>query len=251
MKRLPTLTAVAAAAGRALAKSASSITGRTMRHRALRAFLATLPAIVLSACMSTQQQPVEPPAPRVDPEVAARYDSVPGEKHHVPPVAPEDLDPRNVRQLVDYHGPEAPGTLVIDTRQRFLFLVRENGTAMRYGIGVGKEGLEFKGTANVQRKAEWPRWTPTPDMIRREPEKIALGLAACPAAPTTPSARGRYTCSAMARTRFTAYTGPMSRTRLARPYPQAVSACSTRMSSTCTAACRSEPGWWSNSAHHL
>jgi lipoprotein-anchoring transpeptidase ErfK/SrfK len=62
---------------------------------------------------------------------------------------------------------------VVDTTNRFLFLVQENGKAMRYGIGVGKAGLEFAGTARIARKAEWPRWTPTPDMIKREPERNA------------------------------------------------------------------------------
>lgn len=132
---------------------------------------AVLSGLMLSACVATGQPP--PPqmlTPQVDPATAARYAGVTGEKHHVPGVAPEELSPRNVRQLVNYNGPEAPGTLVIDTGSRFLFLVRENGKAMRYGVGVGKAGLELKGSANIQRKAEWPRWTPTPDMIRRDPE---------------------------------------------------------------------------------
>lgn len=76
-----------------------------IRHLTTRVCLATFAAIALSACVTTQPPPtaVAPPAPLVDPETAARYGSVPGEKHHVPPVAAQDLDPRNVRQLVDYH----------------------------------------------------------------------------------------------------------------------------------------------------
>jgi lipoprotein-anchoring transpeptidase ErfK/SrfK len=72
---------------------------------------------------------------------------------------------------VTYVTHERPGTIVIDTAARHLYLVLENGMALRYGIGVGKEGLEFEGSARVGRKAQWPRWTPTKDMIAREPER--------------------------------------------------------------------------------
>ncbi|WP_210175474.1 L,D-transpeptidase, partial [Aurantimonas coralicida] len=64
-----------------------------------------------------------------------------------------------------------PGTIVVDPKARFLYLVEEDGFARRYGIGVGRAGLSFSGQAVVGRKAEWPRWTPTPNMIKREPGK--------------------------------------------------------------------------------
>lgn len=60
---------------------------------------------------------------------------------------------------------------MVDPGNKFLYLVRENGRALRYGVGVGKAGLAWSGKAHVGRKAEWPRWTPTADMIRREPER--------------------------------------------------------------------------------
>jgi len=136
-----------------------------------RALVLILP-VGLAACNTTAAPP--PPvaaAPAVDPVTAGRYAAVTTDKHPVPGVDPRALKPRNVRQLVDYATTEKPGTIVVDTNARFIYLVQEGGEALRYGVGVGKEGLEFKGTATVQRKAQWPRWTPTPDMIKREPER--------------------------------------------------------------------------------
>lgn len=72
---------------------------------------------------------------------------------------------REDRREVQYPTNENAGTIVVDTASRFLYLVQENGRAIRYGIGVGKAGLEFSGAAVVQYKREWPRWTPTQDMI--------------------------------------------------------------------------------------
>ena len=76
-------------------------------------------------------------------------------------------------QRVRYQGKHKPGTIVVDTANRFLYLVERPGRARRYGVGVGRAGLAFKGVASVQRKAEWPSWTPTQNMIRREPKKYA------------------------------------------------------------------------------
>jgi lipoprotein-anchoring transpeptidase ErfK/SrfK len=137
-----------------------------------RALVLILPA-ALAACNTTASAPPPPVAvaPAVDPVTAERYAAVTTDKHPVPGVDPTTLKPRNVRQLVDYATSEKPGTIVVDTNARFIYLVQEGGKALRYGVGVGKEGLEFKGTATVNRKAQWPTWTPTPDMIKREPER--------------------------------------------------------------------------------
>jgi lipoprotein-anchoring transpeptidase ErfK/SrfK len=74
------------------------------------------------------------------------------------------------RQVVRYQTSEAPGTIVVDTSAKFLYLVMPEGKAMRYGIGVGREGFEWNGTARIGGKREWPVWTPPPAMIRRQPE---------------------------------------------------------------------------------
>ncbi|MEZ5804379.1 MAG: L,D-transpeptidase [Rhizobiaceae bacterium] len=74
------------------------------------------------------------------------------------------------RQVVRYDTKENPGTVIVDTRAKFLYLVMANGKAMRYGIGVGREGFEWKGTSRIALKREWPVWTPPAAMIRRQPE---------------------------------------------------------------------------------
>lgn len=73
------------------------------------------------------------------------------------------------RQLVFFRSNEPPGTLVVNTPERFLYLVLGNNRALRYGIGVGREGFQWSGLVKVTRKAEWPDWTPPPEMIQRQP----------------------------------------------------------------------------------
>ena len=83
---------------------------------------------------------------------------------------PRAIDPKFLKQVVAYSGSEPPGTIVIDTPQRFLFLVQDNGTAVRYGIGVGKPGFAWAGEKKVSAKKEWPDWTPPPEMLQRRPD---------------------------------------------------------------------------------
>lgn len=126
----------------------------------------------LAACVTTTDAPLPTKAPpRLSPADAQRYGALEDAGIPIPGVAPEDLAPRNVRQLVKDPTGQQPGTLVVDARNRFLYLVQENGRALRYGVGVGKEGLEFSGTAAVGYKREWPGWRPTDAMIAREPER--------------------------------------------------------------------------------
>jgi len=80
------------------------------------------------------------------------------------------IDPRFKPQVVPYEGKHAPGTLVIDTPNRFLYLVEEGGKAMRYGIGVGRPGFTWAGVKSITRKAEWPDWVPPPEMLQRRPD---------------------------------------------------------------------------------
>jgi len=86
------------------------------------------------------------------------------------PRAQREIDPQFKRQEVDYDGPQKPGTIVIDTKDKFLFLVEKGGKAMRYGIGVGREGFTWSGVEKISRKAEWPDWTPPDDMLKRRPD---------------------------------------------------------------------------------
>ena len=80
------------------------------------------------------------------------------------------MDPRYLPQVVSYDGKHAPGTIVIDTPNRFLYLVQEDGKAMRYGIGVGRPGFTWAGVKSITRKAEWPDWVPPPEMLQRRPD---------------------------------------------------------------------------------
>jgi len=79
------------------------------------------------------------------------------------------LDPSLQRQVVTYATHEAPGTIVIDTPHTYLYYVLGNGKAIRYGIGVGREGFTWSGVKTVGRKAEWPDWIPPQEMIQRQP----------------------------------------------------------------------------------
>ena len=74
------------------------------------------------------------------------------------------------RQTVDYDGRQAPGTMVIDTPAKYLYLVQPGGKALRYGIGVARDGFEWSGTHRITRKREWPDWTPPAEMLKRRPD---------------------------------------------------------------------------------
>ena len=86
-------------------------------------------------------------------------------------IAPDevDLDPQFKRTAVLYRTSEPPGTIIISTKDRHLYLVQGGGRALRYGIGVGRDGFQWQGLVNITRKAEWPDWTPPPEMIVRQP----------------------------------------------------------------------------------
>ena len=80
------------------------------------------------------------------------------------------MDPKYERQTVSYDGKETPGTVVIDTPQRFLYLVQDDGKALRYGIGVGRPGFTWAGVKQVSAKREWPDWRPPKEMLQRRPD---------------------------------------------------------------------------------
>ncbi|HEX2256219.1 MAG TPA: L,D-transpeptidase [Afifellaceae bacterium] len=102
------------------------------------------------------------------------------------------LDPQYRRQRVKYHRRERPGTIVVDTKNFFLYHVEHGGTAMRYGVGVGRDGSSLRGLARVGRKAEWPSWTPTANMMRRDPRLLQYA-SGVPGGPQNPlGARALY-----------------------------------------------------------
>ena len=134
-----------------------------------RAVLVGLPLLV-AGCATTAAPVLE--RPRIDPAYLAMYAAVPGEPFPVPAIDLNTVDPRFWRREVAYPGNQPPGTVIVDPNARHLYLVLEGGRALRYGVGVGRtEAFNFVGEAVIQRKAAWPSWTPTPDMIAREPER--------------------------------------------------------------------------------
>jgi lipoprotein-anchoring transpeptidase ErfK/SrfK len=121
-----------------------------------------------SAGPSHMSAPAQPPAMNAEPQPAG------DPAQQVAAVAPTVIEMQPAeefrRQEVDYSGPEAPGTIVIDTPQKFLFLVQPGGKAIRYGVGVGRPGFEWSGVRAISRMAEWPGWTPPPQMMLRRPD---------------------------------------------------------------------------------
>ncbi len=87
------------------------------------------------------------------------------------PAARPQINPIYLPQEVAYEGDQKPGTVIIDTKQNFLFLVEADGKARRYGVGTGKPGFEWAGTHRVSAKREWPDWRPPAEMIAREKAK--------------------------------------------------------------------------------
>lgn len=117
-----------------------------------------------------------------------------------PRPAPRDINPIYLPQTVAYHGGERTGTIIIDTHDKFLYLVNGDGTARRYGVGVGKQGFEWTGSETITRKAEWPSWRPPATMIAREAKKGRHLPKYMPGGPDNPlGARALYLGSTLYR----------------------------------------------------
>ncbi|GGA46355.1 L,D-transpeptidase [Pelagibacterium lentulum] len=131
---------------------------------------ASLSALALAGCATTNMEPTPVPAqPQFDPFYVNMYGPLPNERHPVPAVDLRHLKPEYYRRVVDDPTGERPGTLVVDTASRYLYLVRENRQAIRYGVGIGRAGFSWSGRGYIQYKREWPTWTPPAEMIAREP----------------------------------------------------------------------------------
>ncbi len=167
-----------------------------------RPALAVFTAIVLSACSTTNAETIQSgkerppittksankPSDRpVQGSASSMYGPVTDTGFQVPGVDAGKMNPKHVRQLVDYSSNEAPGTIVVDQGARFLYLVQPGGKALRYAVGVGPDARAFGGgDAVIARKAAWPRWRPTDSMIERNPGhygKYSDGVAGGPSNP--------------------------------------------------------------------
>ena len=116
-------------------------------------------------------RPYQPASPDYEP--AAAEPVAPAAGYASPrsgPAAHPSVDPKYDRQLVSYDGEEHPGTIIIDTPHRFLYLVEAGGRALRYGIGVGRPGFTWSGVKTISAMREWPDWIPPDDMLRRRPD---------------------------------------------------------------------------------
>jgi lipoprotein-anchoring transpeptidase ErfK/SrfK len=104
----------------------------------------------------------------------------------------DDIDEQFHRQVVAWEGPEAPGTIIVDPGQRFLYFVREDGSAIRYGVGVGRAGFAWNGEATIGMKRRWPRWLPPEEMVYRDAKALEW-VNGMPGGPENPlGARALY-----------------------------------------------------------
>lgn len=147
------------------------IAGEKLTRRGL---LTASLAFIASGCVSVPRQSATPSANQY--ARTAQY----------------ELDPVYRRQRVPYDGSEKPGTIVVHRENRFLYFVEDDGWATRYGVGIGKEGRTLTGRLKVGRKAEWPSWTPTANMMKREPRFLQYA-GGVPGGPDNPlGARAVY-----------------------------------------------------------
>lgn len=111
------------------------------------------------------------------PELDAMYGEIYDEGYVIPAVPYQRINPRFYRQRVPDPTGERPGTVVVDTPSRFLYLVEPGGTAMRYGVGIGRDGFAWQGAGVIQWRRKWPTWTPPDEMIARQPELVQYSAA--------------------------------------------------------------------------
>jgi len=138
-------------------------------RRSFLAGSASLTGLAVSGCVANTAKPKPQPLSQ-DMSYVSMYRARPEERFPLPAINPAKIPKRFYRQQVDYKTPEPVGTLIVDTKAFYLYLVQPNGKALRYGVGLGRAGFEWSGRAQIARKAVWPTWTPPAEMIARQPE---------------------------------------------------------------------------------
>jgi lipoprotein-anchoring transpeptidase ErfK/SrfK len=138
-------------------------------------------------------------------EAAWVYGPLPNEEFPVPAVDVSKLDRRYLRRTVRYDSDEAPGTIIVDPGNYYVYRIEGEGTATRYGANVGRDGFLWSGRAYVGRKAEWPIWTPTPDQIGRDPKLVEYAGGMPPGLKNPLGARALYLYQDGAYTLYTIY----------------------------------------------
>lgn len=140
---------------------------RQIRTRCTGA-LAALSLAALAACGTMMDD--TPPEDRISPETRAMYSAMQDGEHEIKAIPDEYISDARARQMVDYYAPLPEGSIVVDPGARYLYHVQEGDRAMRYLVAVGAEGFGFAGEATIPFQRDWPRWTPTKNMLRRDPE---------------------------------------------------------------------------------
>lgn len=136
-----------------------------------RGFMVAMP-LAVAGCVTHEPPRATISEPAIDPSYLSMYASIDTEPFPVPAVDLSRVEPQFLRREVAYRTDERPGTIVVDPAALYAYLVMEDGRALRYGVGVGKEeAFNFQGEATIARKADWPGWRPTDNMIAREPER--------------------------------------------------------------------------------
>lgn len=105
------------------------------------------------------------------------YDMIRDDGHTLPAIPLDRVDRSYLRQEIDYSTNEAPGTIVVDTKARYLYLVKAGGKAIRYGVGIGRDGFAWSGRGTIQMKQKWPHWTPSNEMVARQPDLRSVSAA--------------------------------------------------------------------------
>lgn len=143
------------------------------RRRFLTGMALTGGALALQACTTARSIPAAltpRPKPSEDPNYLSMYGPRPEEDFPIPAVDLKKVPSKFYRRMVQDPTGEAPGTIVVDTQSFYLYLVMEGGMAMRYGVGLGRQGFSWSGEGVIQYKRRWPKWTPPDEMIARQPQ---------------------------------------------------------------------------------
>ena len=170
--------------------------GRLDRRSFLLGFAASASALSLAGCVTND-------GGMSLAEAEKHYGAVPDKKFPISAVDISQVDPKYFRRTVNYESDEAPGTIIVDNANYFVYRIEGEGKATRYGANVGRQGFLWHGEAYIGRKAEWPTWTPPPEMIKRQPE-VAKHARGMPGGPENPL--GARTLYLYQNNRYTLYT---------------------------------------------
>ncbi len=152
-----------------------------------RAFLVGIPAVAVSSGLPLSRSLAQFGGPQA--VYRSIYAPIDDDLYPVPGVNLSKINPAYLRKVVSYETAEAPGTIVIDPQSRYLYHVQDDGTAMRYGVGVGRSGFSWSGTAVIKDKQEWPDWYPPKEMFGRQPE-LMDHMGELPGGPGMPGGPG-------------------------------------------------------------